>query len=134
MPISMNDVINFNKRSKASSSNAEGTPLLISAAAGHLECSKVLLDNGASYTEKDKNDRTLVFIAAAEGRDKYLDQILMRPQARLLINLKDLHNNTACHIGESERFTGMFHKIQTPHAAYSNLMFSLLSSCSTRSC
>merc|ERR1719318_591336 len=86
------------KRSKASSQSSEGTPLLISAAAGHLECSKVLLDNGASYTEKGKWDRTLVFIAAAEGRDKYLDQILMRPQARLLVNLKDSKNNTACHV------------------------------------
>ena len=86
------------KRSKASSSSSDGTPLLISAAAGHLECSKVLLDNGASYTEKDKWERTLVFIAAAEGRDKYLDQILMRPQARLLVNLKDSQNNTACHV------------------------------------
>ena len=33
-----------------------------------------------------------------EGHEKYLHQILLRPQARSLINLRDSQQNTACHI------------------------------------
>ena len=42
------------KTSFRSSTEFLSTSLLISAAQGHIDVTKVLLDNGASYGEKDK--------------------------------------------------------------------------------
>ena len=94
-------------KSQKSISKTDGdgwSPLLIAAANGHLEVCQTLLNEGANCQETDKNDRTLVYIAAMEGHFDFLENILTRPEVANLVNERDQYQNTACHIASQMGF------------------------------
>ena len=94
-------------KSQKSISKTDGdgwSPLLIAAANGHLEVCETLLNEGANFQETDKNDRTLVYIAAMEGHFDFLEKILTRPEVANLVNERDQYQNTACHIASQMGF------------------------------
>ena len=49
------------------------TALLIAASEGHIEAADALLKHNADPENKEKNDRTMVFLAAQEGHWKFLE-------------------------------------------------------------
>ena len=52
------------------------TALLIAASFGHIEAADALLKRNADPENKEKNDRTMVFLAADEGHWKFLEYML----------------------------------------------------------
>lgn len=84
--------------------DADGwTPLLIAAAFSQKEAADVLLENNADIKARNKNDKNLVFIAATEGHDSFLEHIFDYCEANnlnqtKLVNRCDASQNTALHI------------------------------------
>ena len=102
------DVVDFlAQKSPKSIAKTDGdgwSPLLIAASNGNIDVCLKLLDHGANYRETDKNDQTLIYIAAAEGHAQFLEAILERPEIRNLVNERDQYQNTAVHIASEMGF------------------------------
>ena len=77
------------------------TPLLIAADFGHIESADVLLKAGADICKADRNDQNLIFIAAKEGRHRFLKHIFQHENCKPefdLANARDIYHNAPLHV------------------------------------
>ena len=106
------------------------TALLIAASEGHIEAADALLKRNADPENKEKNDRTMVFLAAQEGHWKFLEDMFRKhPVVKVgflghirtvtyfirrprnpdqdLINYRDQYENTPCHAAAEEGYSNV---------------------------
>ena len=81
--------------------NVDGmTPIMVAAVWGHINAVVFLTERGASLEQKDKNDHTIIHLAAQHKQDEVIKAILdlESTPGDFMVNENDMHDNTPLHL------------------------------------
>ena len=73
---------------------------MVAASQGHIETVKFLAEKGASLERKDKNDQTIIHLAAQNNQDEVIKAILDLESTPkdFMVNENDQLDNTPLHL------------------------------------
>ena len=73
------------------------TPIMAAASQGHINIVKFLANKGASLERKDKNDQTIIHLAAQKNQHEVINAILDL-ESTPGVNENDQEDNTPLHL------------------------------------
>ena len=78
------------------------TPIMTAACFdGHLDIVKYLVERKAELDHKDKNDQTIIHLAAKNNQDEVIEEILQSASDDYMVNENDQFDNTPLHLASA---------------------------------